>query len=113
MELLFDLSLEEDDDSERDLRALPHIISWFETAKEAIAEPVGEDGDSYSSGDSVPDEDERHDYNLQGRKLSAIYQFVTAMPMLFIPASHTLTKSEGEVTTNKLVSIELDDLSMK
>jgi len=87
----FDLSLEDDDQSERDLKALPHVISWFETAKEAIAEPVVEDGDSdsYSSDDSVSDEEESHDYNLHGRKLSAIYQFVTAMPMLFVPASHT------------------------
>ena len=90
MEPLFDLSVEEDD-SERDLKALPHIISWFETVKEAIAEPVVEDeDDSFSSDDSVsvPVEDESHDYKLQGRKLSAIYQFVSAMPMLFIPASH-------------------------
>ena len=123
MEPLFDLSMEEDDDSERDLKALPHVVSWFETAKEAtIAETTREHGDSlsndgsvsdeesedehtsfsggsdeerededdsFSSDDSVPDEDESHNYNLQGRKLSAIYQFVTAMPMLFIPASRT------------------------
>ena len=69
MEPLFDLSLEEED-SERNLKALPHVISWFETAKEAIIEDVP-----------------RAHYDLGIRKISAIYQFVTAMPMLFIPAS--------------------------
>ena len=70
MEPLFDLSLEEDD-SGQDLKALPHVISWFETAEEAITEDVP-----------------RAHFNLDGRKLPAIYQFVTAMPMLFAPASH-------------------------
>jgi len=69
MEPLFDLSLEEDD-SGQDLKALPHVISWFETAKEAIIEDVP-----------------RAHYDLEIRKISAIYQFVTAMPMLFVPAS--------------------------
>jgi len=76
MEPLFDLSVKEDD-SERDLKAMPHVISWFETAAEASGV--------------------RRLYNLEKRKilvkdlekrkLSAIHQFVTAMPMLFVPAS--------------------------
>jgi len=70
MEPLFDLSLEEDD-SGQDLKALPHVISWFETAAEAIIED-----NKLSAND------------LEIKKISAIYQFVTAMPMLFIPASH-------------------------
>ena len=104
MEPLFDLTVEEGD-RERDLKALPHVISWFETAKEAIVEPVGEDvaesaredEDDYSSDDSIHEEYVQYDIfikkklsanNLEGRKLSAIYQFVSAMPMLFIPDSH-------------------------
>ena len=71
MEPLFNLSLEEEDSSERDLKALPHVFSWFETAKEAII------GDKKLST-----------YDLECKKLSAIYQFVTTMPMLFVPASH-------------------------
>ena len=82
MEPLFDLNVEEDD-SEQDLKALPHIISWFETAAVAI------ESDDSLSDISIPDEsDESHDYNLEGRNLSAIYQFATAMPMLFVPATH-------------------------
>lgn len=82
MEPLFDLSVEEDD-SERDLKALPHVISWFETAAVAV------ESDDSLSDNSIPDEsDESNGYNLEGRKLSAIYQFATAMPMLFVPATH-------------------------
>ena len=69
MEPLFNLSLEEED-SGQDLKALPHVISWFETAKEAII------GDKKLST-----------YDLECKKLSAVYQFVTAMPMLFVPAT--------------------------
>jgi len=72
IEPLFDLSLEEGD-SGQDLKALPHVISWFETAAEAII-----DDNKLSAND------------LEIKKISAIYQFVTAMPMLFIPASLAL-----------------------
>jgi len=64
------LSVKEDD-SERDLKAMPHVISWFETAREAIIEDVP-----------------RAHNDLEIKKISAIYQFVTAMPMLFVPATH-------------------------
>jgi len=97
MEPLFDLSLEEDD-SERDLRALPHVISWFDsTAAVAIAESAIEYEDDSSIDDYLYEEYVQYDIfmkkklsanDLEGRKLSAIYQFVSAMPMLFIPASH-------------------------
>ena len=78
MEPLFDLSLE-GDDSERDLKALPHVISWFETAKEAIGvgRPYNLEVRKVLAND------------LEKRKISAIYQFVTAMPMLFVPATAT------------------------
>jgi len=69
MESLFDLSVEEEDDSGQDLKALPYVISWFETAEEAII------GDKKLCTN-----------DLECQKLYAIYQFVTAMPMLFIPA---------------------------
>jgi len=72
MEPLFDLSL----DGERDLKALPHVLSWFETAKllRHILFPVGD----------VP----RALNDFEMKKISALYQFVNAMPMLFIPATH-------------------------
>ena len=75
MEPLFDLSLEEDD-SEQDLKALPHVISWFETAKGAIGNERRHPRDNRVTND------------VECKKLSAIYQFAVAMPMLFVLATH-------------------------
>ena len=70
MEPLFDLSVEEDEDgSGQDLKALPHVISWFETAKDAISIVQFPIWKKLSAND------------LERRKLSAIYQFATAMPV--------------------------------
>jgi len=86
MEPLFDLSLE-DDDCGQDLRALPYVMAWFETAREAIGHSTRENEyDSCSNNDSDPPGEES--IVLEGRWLSAIYHFVTSMPMLFVPASH-------------------------
>ena len=62
MELLFEWGA--DEEGEHTLKALPYVVSWFDRAKEAVAE---EDGESYSIGE---------------RKLSAIFQFAKAMPLL-------------------------------
>ena len=86
MEPLFDLTLEEEDDRQ-DLKALPYVVSWFETAKEAIGH--GHQVDYL--GRKV------YASTTENRKLSAIYQFVTAMPMLFIPASHTFDKKRKSI----------------
>ena len=56
---LFELDLE----GEQTLKALPHIINWFEGARIAVA----------------ADDEE---FDIKGRKLSAIFQFAKAMPML-------------------------------
>ena len=53
---------------ERTLKGLPCVIDWFEEAKTVT------DG-----GDALVDQ----------QKLSAIYQFALAMPLLFIPTEHT------------------------
>ena len=53
---------------EHDLKALPYVVAWFERAGEAVA------------GD-------RESYNIGERKLSAIYQFARAMPLMFVPVS--------------------------
>ena len=66
---LFDWDMEGED--EHNLKALPYVIAWFERAQVAVAEE--EDGESY---------------NIEGRQLSAIYQFARALPLLFVPASH-------------------------
>ena len=49
---------------EKNLMALPYVVAWFDRADEAI---------------DIQEE----------MKLSAIYQFALAMPLMFIPASHT------------------------
>ena len=66
---LFELGLEE---GERNLKALPYVIDWFDRAKVAVEE-------EYLGNDiSYP-------YDVDRRKLSAIYQFAQAMPSLFVP----------------------------
>ena len=66
MEPLLDLDADED---EQNLKALPYVIDWFDRAEEAVAE-----------------DDER--YNIEEKKLSAVFQFAKAMPLLVVPPSH-------------------------
>ena len=66
---LFEWNME--GDGERDLKALPYVIAWFERAVEAIA-----------------DDEERKNYKIRERKLTAVYQFAKAMPLMFVPSSH-------------------------
>ena len=70
MEPLFEWDMEVD----RNLKALPFVVSWFQKAEEAVAD---EEGDSY---------------HVDQKKLSAIYQFAKAMPLLFVPGP-TLVKA--------------------
>ena len=67
MKPFFDLGAEE---GEWNLKALPVIIDWFERAEKAVAGEVEEN------------------YNIEQKKLSAIYQFARTMPSLFVPPSH-------------------------
>ena len=69
MEPLFEWNME--GEGERDLKALPYAVAWFNTARGAVA---GNEG-----GES---------YNNDAKKLSAVYQFAKAMPLLFVPAPH-------------------------
>ena len=69
MEPLFEWNME--GGGERNLKALPHVVAWFERAGEAVAD----------------DEGGEESYNIEERKLTAIYQFAQAMPLLFVPAS--------------------------
>ena len=50
-------------EGERNLKALPYIVSWFDRAGEAVTD--GEGGEE--------------NYNIDERKLSAIYQFARAI----------------------------------
>ena len=66
MEPLF----EWDAEGEQTLKALPFVIDWFERAEEAVA-----------------DEDHNSTYHVEEKKLSAIFQFAKAMPLLFLSYS--------------------------
>ena len=68
MEPLFEWNMEVE--GERDLKALPYVVAWFGRARDAVAGT--EEGGS----------------KILRRKLSAIFQFAQAMPLLFVPASH-------------------------
>ena len=67
MEPLF----EWDTDGEQSLKALPYIFDWFKRAGEAVAGDI-----------------DREDYHVEEKKLSAIFQFAKAMPLLVVPASN-------------------------
>ena len=68
MEPFFEWGMEEE--GEHSLKALPYVMDWFERAEEAVAD---DDESSNSEGGG---------YNIQGKKLSAIYDFSRAMPLL-------------------------------
>ena len=57
-----------DADGEQTLKALPYVIDWFERAREAVAGGAR--------------------YDFEEKKLTAIFKFAKAMPILFVPATH-------------------------
>ena len=69
------------EEGEQNLKALPYVISWFDRAKVTVA-AIAEGGDE-GDGDSADSDNEVESYNIDGKKLSAIYQFAMAMPTLF------------------------------
>ena len=58
-----------DSEDDQTLKALPHVIAWYDKAQVAVAN------------------DEEDVYNINQRRLAALFQFAKAMPMLFVPAS--------------------------
>ena len=87
-EPLFEWDADEEADGEQTLKALPYVIDWFKRAKEAVADEDrltdDEDTDSEDDDNSVSDD---YDYCVDERKLSAIFQFAKAMPLLLEPIS--------------------------
>ena len=59
-------------EGERNLKALPYIVAWFDRAEDAIV-------DAEEGGDS---------YNIGAKRLALMYQFAKAMPLLFVPVPH-------------------------
>ena len=98
---LFTLCLEE---GERNLKALPYVIDWFDTASAAIDDEEvhssvsSDDSSDYSDSD---DSSDNYDYEVEEKKLTAIYEFALAMPVLFIPASHTTVDDDGNKKKRK------------
>jgi len=90
MEQLFELGSEGES-----LKALPYVVGWFGRAKEAILTARDKESIIALIFGSCRHElgRERGCYIVSRRKLSAIYQFAQAMPLLFVPASHTKDKS--------------------
>ena len=72
MSPLFELDAE----GEHTLKALPYVMNWFERARVAVA----------------ADDDE--EYNIEERKLSAIFQFTKAMPLLLEGISRIITDNK-------------------
>lgn len=70
-----------DSKDEQTLKGLPYVIDWFKRAEEAIEQ----------ANDRV-----EHDYQVETKKLTAIYQFARAMPVLFVPPSHTNKKRKRD-----------------
>ena len=75
---LFEWGAEE---GEQNLKALPYVVNWFERARAAVANDVEE-------------------YNIEGRKLSAIFQFATSMPLL-LGGIATIKRDDDKVNKRK------------
>ena len=73
-----------DAEGEHTLKALPHIINWFERAGLAVANEV---------------EDQ---YNVDGRKLNAIFQFAKSMPLL-LGGIATIKRDDDKVDKRKRI----------
>ena len=86
MSPLYELDMKE---GEQNLKGLPYLIAWFDEASAA----VDLDDSSISSDDSSNYGEDSYNYHVKEQKLSAIYQFVKAMPMLFVPASHHVVRT--------------------
>ena len=75
-----------DIEGEWTLNGLPHIIDWFNRAAVAVND---------RGKRRVARAKYRVNYNVDQKKLSAIYEFAKAMPSMFIPTSHTTVDDDG------------------
>jgi len=69
-----------DMDGEWTLKGLPYVIDWFNRATVA----VNDRGKRRAARAK-----DRVNYNVDQKKLTAIYEFAKAVPSMFVPASHT------------------------
>ena len=83
---------------ERNIMALPYVIDWFGRAKEAVEHVDENDRQSKMLRDYVR---QREGYTTKERKLTAIYEFALAMPLLFIPNSHAKAEDKKRKRKNE------------
>ena len=76
-------------DDERNLKSLPYVLAWFERAQEA----------------ADANEEEGCFHNILERKLSAIYQFALAMPLLFETTYDIMEPARGRKENDTNVSV--------
>ena len=88
MEPFFEWGMEEE--GEHTLKALPYVMGWFERAEEAVAD---DDESSNSEGGG---------YNVTEQKLSAIYDFSRAMPLLLEGISSMNVDSKKRKRSDRL-----------
>jgi len=80
-----------DADGDWTLKGLPYILAWFGKAREAV---TVNDEEGYEG-----DPDGKKEYNVEKRKLSAIYEFAKAMPLRFVTTSSIKTREKKRKST--------------
>jgi len=83
MEPLFDMASE---DEEWNLKALPYVVAWFERADEIFPKVKNKRELANLGISQTETESERESYDIDPKKLSAIFQFTRAMPLSFAAA---------------------------
>ena len=81
-----------DMDGEWTLKGLPYIIDWFNRAAVAVND---------RGTRRVARAKDRVNYNVDQKKLSAIYEFAKAMPLRFVPTSHHTTVDDDNKKKRK------------
>jgi len=66
-----------DSEDEQSLKSLPYVIDWFKRAEEAVNAAEESQPTRFPNLPKVQ-------YNIDQRKLSAIYQFARSMPLQFV-----------------------------
>jgi len=97
---LFDLGLEDDDD--KNLKALPYLIAWFDEAYEAWASGNSPYTDLAKASSRTSCSEIRR------KKLCAIYQFVQAMPHLCALSMPLATNKEEESIVKETERVEME-----
>ena len=103
------------EDNERNLKALPYVIDWFECAKEAALDisfikngVIGRET-SWIDRITFASEEGVRESLVDTRKLSSIYQFALAMPLQIIPSPSDATQLHKETRDqlkNKKMELE-------